>query len=158
MTNKKDHSVTVYFHNGVNIHGKVISWDDNEAVLVTAHDTSTIVINHPRENILYYKIIGSNKTIDDLKQKTPKNDDDIRAIAELKAEANLVEKEEIAAKLRSHEVGDMKPVQYGQQYSVLAVSRPLEHTREKTPRKNSALGAELQNLFSKEYSKNRTSI
>ena len=139
--------VIVVFKNGHQVFGEVVAW--GEKAVLKHSEITTIVIPDVSSEILYYKL-RSGDALEKIKDKPIKTDDDIKALAELKTELNSLEKEEIAARFSTYEVGEVKQVQYGSTKNIPVKSFP-HNTRKEIPRQGSAVNSGLQNLFGKKH-------
>jgi len=101
--------VIVVFKNGHQVFGEVVAW--GEKAVLKHSEVTTIVIPDVSSEVLYYKIRNAD-AYEKIKDKPVKTNDDIKALAELKAELNSLEKEEIVSKLSTHEISEVKQVQY----------------------------------------------
>jgi|SRR5271166_409728 len=145
-------TVAITFRNGALLSGEVVSWSDAKSVIKSAAGTSLTVIQKTLDDVLFFKVHNAAEDYEKIKSKAPKNNDDIRALAELQGELKQIEREELAAKLTGHVIGEQKSGQYGLQHELFKVKNSTKHPREETPRENSVLGSELRNLFQKERS------
>jgi hypothetical protein len=143
--------IFIFFRTGVQIEGEVVSWSDNKSVIKSASGMSTIVIQKTLEDVMFYKFSSAKTDYEKLKEKPIKEDDDIKALAELKNELNDLERAEIKEKLTTHNADGIKKVSYGLPFVNSKIESPIECPREKTSRKSSVFSTELQGLFSKKH-------
>lgn len=150
MIPQPGHIVIIFFRNGVQLEGEVISWSNEQSILKSLTGTSTIVIQKTLDDILFYKFSNAKNEYEKLKEKPHKQEDDIKALAQLKIELNDVERAEIKERLTNHTVGEMKQVNYGIP-NIGKIESPKQYTREKGTRENSDIGTGLQNVFVKKH-------
>lgn len=140
--------ITIYFRTGVRVDGEVVLWTNKQYTLQTAGGTATIVIPNGKQDILFYKISNTKQAFEKLKQKPQKTKNDIQTLAELKSEMNNIEREEISAKLKSHEISNSQ-VNYG--IPNIKVISPINSSRKEIAGTNTNFGTGLQDLFGKKY-------
>lgn len=141
--------IICFFRNGIKLDGTVISWSDQKSVLKSLVGSSTIVIQKTLDDIIYYKFNDAKNEYEILKDKPHKNEDDIKAIAQLKIELNDLERSEIKEKLTTHNIGDIKQTNYGIPNIKVPISQ--QHPGAQSSRENSGIATELQNLFAKKH-------
>ena len=150
MTPQPQHRTTIIFKNSIQIDGIVAVWDENEIILNSPANSHTIVIPKSSfDEILFWRISHAKEEYEKRKQFAIKSDDDKRDMAKLKIELNNLEKEEIRDKLRSHEIGESKGVQYATPFTTLAGIK--QHPTAQIRRQGDNPNQELQNLFSKKH-------
>jgi len=112
--------ITVFFRNGVQVSGQVISWSDQKSA-IRSTTNQIIVIQKTLDDILFFKFSETNihEEYNEVAEKTIKSNNDIKTLAELKAELNKAELEEIKEKLTSHEPSGNAPTSYGSSLSML---------------------------------------
>jgi len=119
--------------NNVIAEGIVEEWYGNIVKLKSLDGKSYLIIHHPGEDIVLTKVMVEEISKDSSKnqaeiiadkirakqvEKEPEPIDqmalDAKSKAELHVELAKQEREEVAAKLRDHHIGEVKRVQYGQ--------------------------------------------
>lgn len=143
-------TVIICFKNGLKIDGEVHHWSSKEVILKSPSGSSHIIIPDITQDVLLYKISGAKKDFNIIKDKIDKTPEDIAALADLKKELIELEQEEIRAKLNEHSITETKPINYGLP-NISQIKIAPERAREKTTRKNTNFGAELQSMFSKKH-------
>lgn len=143
--------IVVFFRNGVQLEGEVIEWSDDRSVLKSPTGASTIVIQKTLDDVMFYKFSNAKVDYEKLREKPHKEEDDIRAMAQLKSELNELERAELREKLTSHTASGTRETHYGLPNINSKIPSPVKHTGEKTPRENTDIGPGLQNLFSKKH-------
>lgn len=141
--------VVVFFRNGVQLEGEVISWSEDMSVLKSPTGAATIVIQKTLDDIMFYKFSNAKTEYEKLKEKPRKEEDDIKAIAQLKNELNDLERAEVKEKLSNHTADGMRETNYGLPIINTKIKSPIERAGEKAPRKDSGIGTGLQGLFTK---------
>lgn len=128
----KGKKVKLLLHGNLIIEGVVKSWNSSSVHLVSLDGKSTSIITHPNEDIRVIKVIHdeSVKFVEEpvkkeiLKETEIKfkeayeapSDDKFRLknLIELRKELNKQEREIIANKLSSHQIGEVREVKYEQ--------------------------------------------
>lgn len=151
ITPQPDDIVVLFFRNGVQLEGAVISWSNTVSVLKSPAGTATMVIQKTLDDIMFYKIITAKAHYEALVEKPAKDVEDIKKLAELKCELNDLERAEIRDKMKSHVPDAMRKVSYGIPGSNIKIEGTIKHPRAQAPRTSSGLGSELQNVFSKKH-------
>jgi hypothetical protein len=131
------------------LEGEMVSWEDDELVLKTLTGTSHIVIPDATDKILFYRITSAKIEYEEIKEKPIKTQEDVKNIAEMKKEINQIEKEEIRERLNIHIPTNIRETHYG--FANYKVKSTPQHTREETPRKDTSISSELQDLFRKKH-------
>ena len=113
--------ITVFFRNGVQVSGQVISWSDTKSAIKSLTNNKITVIQKTIDDVLFFTFSETNihEEYNEVAEKTIKSDDDIKTLAELKTELNKVELEEIKEKLTSHEPSGNVSTSYGSSLSML---------------------------------------
>jgi hypothetical protein len=148
MTPQPGQQITIYFRTGVRIDGEVVSWTNKQYTLQTANGTATIVIPNGKQDILFYKISTTKTVFEKLKNKPQKTKNDIKTLAQLKNEMNVVERESISDRLISNEPNSIK-VPYDTNSTTIPSS--FYRSRKETNGTDPKFGSELQDLFGKKY-------
>lgn len=131
MKVEKGQYVECLLKNGWIISGVVEELDSSGLTLNIEDEKVKVIILRPSEEISVIKVFFSGQELLKEKKSMPrlqpvvKNEieeafdspsdtpDRIKTLAELRQELNRREREDIANRLRSHEVGDVKKVEYG---------------------------------------------
>lgn len=174
MNPKQGQLIQVRLTNGAFFDGVVESWSDQKSVLILPDTNDTIIIQKTLQDVMLIKIfneqttkkyhaeVESNQQIpkeylserfQELKEQ-PKNKDSISEMAKLKDRLNVLEREEISSKFKSHELDSNRNINYGFPGHI-PLSSTSQHTNKETPQRSNELGTKLQDLFSKKYSSNR---
>lgn len=125
--------VKILLRNNSIVDGIVQEWNNNQIIL-QSNDNSIIVILHPSQDIILYKIVMNISDKEEIKQDIKKYEPDnnseleeqfkktyekssedplrLKSLAELKILMNKEERQNIANKLRSHYIGDNVKIQY----------------------------------------------
>jgi hypothetical protein len=121
MIPPQNSNITAFFRNGVQVSGTVISWSDGKSAIKSLTGNKITVIQKTLEDVLFFSFSESNikEEYEEVVEKPIKTNTDIQTLAELKAELNSLELEEISEKLRSHEPSGNAPVSYGSSLSML---------------------------------------
>lgn len=143
--------IVLFFRNGVQLEGEVLEWSDERTILKSPTGTTTIVVQKTLDDVMFYKFSNAKTEYEKLKEKPKKDQDDIKAIAELKNELNDLERAEIKDKLSSHTADGIREVHYGLSGVNFKVKGSIECPREEAPGKSSGIGAGLQGLFVKKH-------
>jgi sRNA-binding regulator protein Hfq len=139
--------IVVFFRNGVQLEGIVVSWSDQKSVLKSPTGASLIVIQKTLDDIMCYKLSNAKTEYEKLKDKPRKEEDDIKVLAALKIELNELERAEAREKLTSHTAGEVK-YNYGLPTNI-PVKSVEQYPGEKTTSTDSGFSQELQNMFRK---------
>jgi hypothetical protein len=121
--------VDIFFRNGQRMTGEVIEWSEKESVLKSLSsdqvaiiknveaDVQMVVISNPKPSIKQREQVISEmeEEFETIKEQEPINHNQLRLmkLAELKEAMNKQQKEIIGQRLRSYNIGEVKPVQYG---------------------------------------------
>lgn len=151
MIPKTGEIVVVFFRNGVQLDGEVISWSDGKSVLKSPTGASTIVIQKTLDDIMFYKFSNAKSDYEKLRDKPHKEEDDIKAIAALKNELNDLGRAEARERLTSHTADGMKETNYGLPGSNITIKGTVERSRTEAPREGPKFGSGLQDLFNKKH-------
>lgn len=133
ILNKKE--VKLLLNNGVVIEGFIKEWQDNELLVYSENGNETIVFS-PKTNIVAIKIINGSEEnkisskeekMTDLEEKfeqtynEPSENNDLRVknLSDLRVELLKQEKKIISDKLKDHNIGSIKTVQYSSPLSIL---------------------------------------
>lgn len=143
--------VVLFFRNGVQLEGEVISWTDDKSVLKSPTGVSTIVVQKTLDDVMFYKFSNAKTDYEKLRTKPHKEEDDIKRIAALKSELNELERAEAREKLTSHTADGMKETQYGLPLSNISIKGTVERPGTQIARKGFGFGTDLQDLFNKKY-------
>jgi hypothetical protein len=118
MDPKKGDSIRILFKNNVNIKGIVVLWSNDKVVLESTDGGSFLIIYRPLEEILFVQITYENskkkqevKKIDNDTNK-PANDLELQKLVDLRKMLIAQEKQNIAEKLRDHNIGPVTGVTY----------------------------------------------
>jgi hypothetical protein len=110
--------VKVLFNNGTAAEGFVRSWSDHKSVLETEAQDSFFVIQNTENSVLAIKIFPgyrhtsiAQKEFEDVRA-LPRDQNNIKKLAELRTELNRQEREAFFNQATSHELGQIQPVQY----------------------------------------------
>ena len=141
--------IVVFFRNGVQLEGEVVSWSNEKSVLKSPTGAATIVIQKTLDDIMFYKLSNAKIEYEKLKEKPRKEEDDIKAMASLKVELNELEKAETREKLNAHGIGEVK-YNYGLPTN-FKIKSPEQYPRKEAPPKDIGFGEELQSMFIKKY-------
>lgn len=146
-----EQQVIVIFKTGIQISGIVVSWSDEKSVLKTSSETSFIVINSTKQDVMFYKIFNGElkEKAQEIIEKPIKTDDDIKSLVELKGELNNLEREEISEKLKSQHITSSEQRTYGYPTSILKKPSNKEYTGEEVKTKDQRIADGLRNLLNK---------
>lgn len=143
--------IVVFFRNGVQLEGEVISWSDDRSVLKSPTGASTIIIQKTLDDVMFYKFSNAKTEYEKLRDKPHKEEDDIKAIAALKNELNDLERAEARERLTSHKADGMRETNYGLPLSNITIKGSIQRPRAETPGESPGLSSGLQGLFSKKH-------
>lgn len=147
MKPQPNQQIHVVFRNGIQLDGTVIDWSDDKSVLTSTSGAATIVILKTDADVLFYRVSNAKTEYQEVKEKPVKTDEDIRDLAELKNELNILEREEIREKLNSHEISGTPQVNYGSIIPKIASTPNNPNTQSR--RQDTNPRQELQSLFAK---------
>lgn len=97
--------VVVFLRIGIPVEGEVIDWSDEVSTLKSSAGSSTIVIQHTIDDVVFYKISHAKKEFEKVKESLTKEDDEqsrmikLKRLSELKVELNSIERSELKDKL-----------------------------------------------------------
>jgi len=122
MIPKKGQHIKCVLRNNLIIDGIVDSWSDDKSVLLSRDGASASVIQHTLQDVVVIKIIFKNllQTKESLEQKfnetlsNPSDDLRLKNLAELKTLMIEQEKKIISEKLKDHQIGNVRKVEYEQ--------------------------------------------
>lgn len=143
--------IVVFFRNGVQLEGEVISWSDERSVLKSPTGASMIVIQKTLDDIMFYKFSNAKEEYEKLRTKPDKEEDDIKTIAALKNELNDMERAEARERMTSHKADGMRETNYGLPGSNFKVKGSVECPRTEAPREGSNISSGLQGLFKQKH-------
>lgn len=114
--------VKLLLNNNIIVEGVVQEWSTDSVKLLSLDKKSISIITHPNEDIRVIKIINDNiiKNNSELEKEIketyeqPSNDLRLKSLVELKKELIRQEKEIVASKLNTHNIGEVKEVKYEQ--------------------------------------------
>ena len=138
--------ITIVFKNSIKLDGEVVEWNDTNSILKTLEGINTIIIPDHSE-ILFYKFNSAAKDFEIVKSIPHKTEKDLMTLAELKKEKILIEQEQIRERMSSHEIKEVKEINYG--LPNFTIKRPKQHTEQEIPREDNNFTGELSDLFSK---------
>lgn len=144
----KDQIISVIFPGGIQVDGKVVSWTDEKAIILSLSGASTFIINSPLKNVLFIKISNAKENYATITTSAVRPEN-IKEVAELKIELNKLEKEEIREKLNSHIPGEPRQISYD--IPNITIKHSQQYSREEIPRQSSQFNQSLSNLFKKEH-------
>lgn len=143
-------TIFIYFRNGMQLEGTVVSWSDTKSVLKSLTGASIIVIQKTSEDILFYRVSDAKNEYEKIKEKPYKDQEDIKTIASLKNNLNQIERAEIKEKLNTHSPTGAITTNYAFPTNI-KVNSTVKHPTEETSRKDTCISSELQGLFSKKH-------
>lgn len=127
MIPQENQNIVVLFRNGLSIEGTVISWSNKKSVIELSGKKDLFIIQKTKNDVFAVKIINTDKQeiapiqksnpepkikYEEIKAAPAKTYDDIKNLAELKKELNILEKQEIQERLSSHEMSEPKLTTY----------------------------------------------
>lgn len=119
---EKGQHIKCMFHNGFVVEGIVEDWSPEGAVLVSLADESKLIIHNTSRDIMFTKVILQDEKkvpipeIDKTFEETlsePSSDLKNRKLAELRILKSEAEKKLIASRLKDHNIGEVRTVEYG---------------------------------------------
>jgi hypothetical protein len=150
MIPQQGQNITVVFRNGIQIDGEVIFWSDSKSIIKSLTGSSTIVIQKTSDDVLFFRVSSVKSSYQEIKDKSYKQEEDIKTLVELKKELNVLEREEIREKLNTHIPTNSRATQYGLPTN-FKIKSIIEHSREEATRTNLDIETELWSLFSKKH-------
>ncbi|SRR5713101_1252016 len=123
MIPQKNQHIKCIFKNGTALDGIVEVWSENESILKSMIDQSIVIIPHTSEDIMLIKIILSpaiqiktklEQQFEQTQQQPSSDDLRIKKLAELKIMMANADRKIIANKLKEHQIGETKKVNYEQ--------------------------------------------
>jgi hypothetical protein len=114
-------NITIFFRSGLQISGTVIHWSDDKSAIRSLTGNKITIIEKTHEDVLFCTFHETDIKEDfvEVAEKSIKTNNDIQTLAELKSELNDLERQQIAEKLRSHEISGNANVGYGSSLSML---------------------------------------
>lgn len=119
---EKGQHIRCMFHNGFVVEGVVEEWTPESAVLVSLADESKLIIHNTSRDIMFTKVILEEKKqapipeIDKTFEETlsePPGDLRNKKLAELRILKSEAEKKIVANRLKDHNIGEVRTVEYG---------------------------------------------
>lgn len=155
MTPVKGQKVQIRFNNGVFFDAIVDNWSDQKSVVRTIDGGDTVIIQKTLQDVMLVKIFNQsapviepnnmNEEFENLKEQ-PKNENNLKRMAELKDTLNKLEREEVLKKATSFTPSGLRQVTYGIPRTIQVGSTP-QHTSQEITATDSDIDSELQNLF-----------
>lgn len=144
MNPQKGQYVKLMFNGGQSAEGFVDSWSDDKSILINRERTSMLIIQRTKESVLFVKIITQTQTqsvpkselleaFEEIANQPKRSREDVKNLADLRIELNRQEREDLANAVKSHELGQITPVNYAIPKFASQPS-PLQHSGTKGPR------------------------
>ena len=130
----------------IRLDGNVVSWN-NEIVLKSKTNSITTVAY--TSDVLYYQVIETETKYEEVKAKPIKGPEEIVELAKLKAELNLLEREEISRKFSTHEISGSPRLSNYELPNFTNITIPVKHPAKEVRREHTSADESLQGLFRK---------